>query len=210
MACLSPCLFSLEISGYTKVIFTLSSVCFQTWCFWSVPLRVNLTPFPSTPSPRQGQVIGVEQGKIPVTSSPYQPVCLDTVGFRNAPCSRRSVFLLRDRTEMTPSQGSNSACWGGSAAHFWMSPFDRAPFLSSFFLSPAASISALSSAENIWGAWGMAASPTCIPDRLFSYALWLVEGAMISGKRTREAWWTAGVPLGREKSQSSVANSPSN
>lgn len=72
-----------------------SSVCFQTWSFWSVPLGVFLTPFSSVPSPRQGQAMGAEQGKIPVSSSPYQPVCLDTEGFRDARCWWRSVFLLR-------------------------------------------------------------------------------------------------------------------
>lgn len=39
----------------------------------------------------------------------------------------------------------------------------------------------------------MAASPTSIPDHLFSEALWLAEGVMILGKSTSEGWWTAGV-----------------
>lgn len=33
----------------------LSSVCFQTWSFWSVPPRVILTPYPSMPSHDKGR-----------------------------------------------------------------------------------------------------------------------------------------------------------
>lgn len=132
----------------------------------------------------------------------FQPLSACLFGHRRIQgCSvlMEKCFSPQTRLKWLQGQGSNSSCWGGSTAHFWTSGvFDPAPFLPWFFLSLAASVSVLSSDENTWGHWGMAASPTCTPDRLFSYALWLAEGAMISGKRTREAWWTAGVPLCRE------------
>lgn len=56
----------------------------------------------------------------------------------------------------------------------------------------------------------MTAPPAPIPDHLFSDTLWLAEGVMILGKSTRGGWWTEGVSLLRENSQSSVANSPFN
>lgn len=59
------------------------------------------------------------------------------------------------------------------------------------------------------GVSGMMALPAPIPAHLFSEALWLAQGVMISGKSTRGGWWTAGVSLRRENNQSSVANSRS-
>lgn len=105
MTCLSLCLFSLEISGYTKVIFTLFQCLFPNLIFLVCaaqghPHSLSLHAIPTT---RAGH--GSRAGEILVSSSPYQLACLNAVGFRNARCSRRSVFLLRDQTEMTPRPG---------------------------------------------------------------------------------------------------------
>lgn len=192
-ACVSSVWRSLDTP---KSSLPFSSVCFQTWSFLVCSARGHPhTLFLyaiSTTRAGHGSRAGED-------TSVFQSLSACLFGHRRIQGCSRSVFLLR--LDWNDSKARVATVRAGEVplpTSGLLESSTQHPFFSSFFLSLAASVSVLSSDENTWGHWGMAGSPTCAPGRLFSYALWLAEGATISGKRTREAWWTAGVPLCRE------------